>query len=208
MARPQQALALIEAHLQRTREADNPSQLLQMLYYKAWAHVELRQWQAAEVALVETQQLLQQGAGQRNLKSLIESCWAELALGRGDFALANQHVDAALSLAGHTSDKPERALVRILLLAADIALAQAQPSAAQRYASEALRIGERVARNPNGSADVGESLILLANAGAGVGPAAEQRKLLERALRCLQASLYAEHPLVREARARLKHLES
>jgi hypothetical protein len=79
---------------------------------------------------------------------------------------------------------------------------------AEKFANDALAISETVARGPDTSADVGEALLLLAKAKIELGAAQQARTLLERSVRCLTNGLNADHPLTREAQARLAKLRS
>jgi hypothetical protein len=67
-----------------------------------------------------------------------------------------------------------------------------------------LRVAEADARGPDTSADVGEALLLLAEAEAAQGRTTEAQPLLARAARCLTNGLGADHPLTREALALAK----
>jgi hypothetical protein len=203
MDRAPQALAILEAELERARRADDPAVLLQMLQLAAEAHLRLQQWDAAEYVLREAQQLVEQGTGPVQVKIQMEVRHAELALGRNDARGARRHIEAALALAGYGTPEPQHALTRALVSATSIALADGRLADAQKYASDALQISESVARRPDSSADVGESLLLLAKARAGSVPDADQRAWLERAVRCLSSGLRPDHSLTRAARAML-----
>jgi hypothetical protein len=86
-----------------------------------------------------------------------------------------------------------------------VALTLGRQADAQRYASDALRSSEQLARSANSSADVGEALLLAAQA-TPAAPAQEQRRRLERAVRCLSNGLRPDHPLTAEARRLLDGL--
>jgi tetratricopeptide (TPR) repeat protein len=203
MERAPQALAMLEADMGRARRAATPAVLLQMLQFAAAAHLRMQQWDAAENVLREAQQLVEQGAGTAPVNIQMEVRHAELALGRNDAGGARKHIEAGLALAGYGTPEPQRELARALVSATGIALADGRLADAQKYASDALTISESVARRPDSSADVGESLLLLAKARAGSAPDAKRRAWLERAVRCLSSGLRPDHPLTREARAML-----
>ena len=203
MERSAEALAILEADMERARRVDDPAVLLQTLQFAAAAHLRLQQWDAAENLLREAQQLVEQGAGAVPVNIQMEVHHAELALGRNDATGARKHIEAALALAGYGTPQPQRELARTLVSATSIALAGGRRADAQKYASDALRISESVARRVDSSADVGESLLLLAKARAGSAPDAQQQAWLERAVRCLSSGLRPDHPLTRTARAML-----
>ena len=200
MERAPEALAVLAADLDRARHADNPGMLLQMLQFQAAAHLRLRQWDAAEALLREAQPLVAQGAGSAHVNSQVEMHHANLALGRNDLASARQHIEVALQLAGYGTAEPQRTLTRVLLAASTIALAQGRSADAEKYSVEALRISQSVSRGPESSADVGESLLMLAKSRAAAAQPGSQRSLLELAVACLSSGLAADHPLTREAR--------
>jgi serine/threonine-protein kinase len=206
LERAPEALAMLEAEMERARRADSPAVLLQMLQLTAAAHLRLQQWDVAESVLREAQPLVEQRAGATHVNIQMEVRHAELALGRNDAGGARKHIEAALTLAGYGTPEPQRALARTLVSTATIALADGRLADAQKYASDALRISESVARRLDSSADVGESLLLLAKAQAGSGPDTKQRARLERAVRCLSNGLRPDHPLTREARAMLANV--
>jgi eukaryotic-like serine/threonine-protein kinase len=206
MERTTEALAIINRHSQRLRSADEPGNLLSFLQVTAHAHMQLGEWEASERALAEARSLLDQGGGSPEAMSHSEATLASIALRRKDIAGASRHIDAALSLSGYGSQKPERTLKGVLLIAARVALATNQRADAEKYATEALRISERVARRPDSSADVGQSLMLLAKATATTAPPATLRSMLERAAKCLSNGLHPEHSLTVEARTMLESI--
>jgi len=206
MGRAAQALAVLDEYMERVRQAQNPPQLAAMLQYKAWAHLELHQWQLAASALEELPPLLQAGVVDTNMSSLIEARWAELAVGRDDVAGAREHIERALAVAGYGKPQGERALPRILLLAGEIALAAGRDGDAEKLAGHALRMSENRARSALASADVGEALLLLDKTRAGKDAPQVRRVRLQRALECLRNGLNAEHPRVAETAALLRQL--
>jgi hypothetical protein len=168
-----------------------------------WAAIEARDLSRADSALREVQTLLDQGLGTASMRGQIELRRAQLSLLRHDPAAARQHADQALSHAGYQTAKPQRLLAMALIGAAKIALAIGQVPDAARFATEGLRLSEVVARTPYSSADVGESLLLLVKSMPESTPA-QRRKQLQRAVRCLDNGLGADHPLTVEANTLLK----
>jgi tetratricopeptide (TPR) repeat protein len=212
MERIEEALQLLDPNLQRIREADNAAALLQMLQTKAAVHLALHEWGAVERVLAEAQPLVEQEVGPPSLLSQVVAQRAEVALARNDPALARRHMATALSMAGYGTDHPERSLIRVLLSASGIELASGRIVDAERYASDALRSSEAIARGPTTSADVGEALLLLVKARVAAqsqdqGRAHDQhRALLERAVQCLINGLGPRHSMTLEARALLDKL--
>lgn len=204
MERIEAAAQVLDSNLQRVRDADNPAALLFMLHVKAAVHLARREWPLAERALEEAQPLVEQEAGPPSLLSQVAARRAELALARNEPAQAREHMARALSIAGYGTDQPERALIRVLMSASRIALASGRAGEAQKYASDALRSSEAIARGPTTSADVGEALLLLVKARATTHSLDQQRTLLERAVQCLGNGLGPTHSVTLEARGLLE----
>lgn len=203
MDRAQQALAVIDPHLERVRRDDNAVDLLYMLTVKATAHLALRDWAAAERVLREAQPLAEAEAGQPNVLAQVAARRAELAFARNDAAKAREAIAQALEIAGYQTDHPDRSLARVLLSAGTMALASGAVADAHEYAEAALDRSQAAARSSTSSADAGESLLLLAKVGAATESLAAQRPLLERAVQCLTNGLGAKHSLTLEAAALL-----
>ena len=89
---------------------------------------------------------------------------------------------------------------RLLITAADAALSEGRVADAEEYARTALQVSETIAHDPETSADVGESLLRLANALVAQGDYATAFPLLQRAEQCLSNGLGEEHPLTQRAR--------
>ncbi len=91
--------------------------------------------------------------GGAKMRSQLEMRRAQLALARRDLPSARQRIESTLALMGYGTDKPERALSKGLVVAADIVLQQGVAADAEKFASEALAIGEGVAptRDQRGS---------------------------------------------------------
>ena len=90
-------------------------------------------------------------------------------------------------------------LAPALALSSRIFLAEHRWADAERMSSAALALYQAQARDPAASADVGEILLLLARAQAGLGQSGAAADTARRALIPLQAALGATHPLTREA---------
>ena len=81
-----------------------------------------------------------------------------------------------------------------------VALARGDASGAASAAEEAVKIAEGLARVPGSSADVGEALLLRAQALLMQGHSSMARPLLERAIDALGSGLGPAHALTRRAR--------
>lgn len=199
MAQPTRALQALEGVLDRARATGNPHAIRQSLLLTGSALLQQGRWDEATAALDAAAWAAADGTGNRNAQAQIESLRARMGVARGDIEAARRHRDTALDFAGYRTQEPQRSLAGVLLVAAEVALAQDSGTDAQRFAGDALAISEAVASGPDMSADVGESLLRLAQAriasGAGVDAAS-----LERAVRCLTNGLQGNHPLTREAR--------
>ena len=128
---------------------------------------------------------------------------ALLELGRGNLESAQRHRVHSLELAGYHTQKPERVLIKVLLIAANVALAGGAAADAEQFARDALAIGESNTRGPYTSSDVGEALLRLAQARLSLGAKADAKPMLERAVKCLTNGLAPNHPLTVEARSLL-----
>ena len=88
---------------------------------------------------------------------------------------------------------------RYLSLAARVALAAGRPRDAQPLAAKALEIATRLARDPDGSAGVGEARLLLALARQATGDVDGARSAIRGAALALGRGLAPDHPLAIEA---------
>lgn len=196
MARPREALKVLEEVHDRARKSGDRFVLAQTLLGTGWAYIQVERWDDANRVLTEAASF----ESNSNTRSLIQSQLAQLDLLRGDLPSAHRHIESALQLAGYRTGKPLRALGRVLNMAARVALAESADAKSEQFARDALAISETVARGPDTSADVGEALLRLAQAKVSQGATGDVRVLLERALKCLTNGLSAGHPLTVEAR--------
>jgi Tfp pilus assembly protein PilF len=136
----------------------------------------------------------------RESRQSVAAVGVELALARGNLAMARSQADTLLSTMGYPQKRDVPLLEILLPTLTRIALAEGDSARAQSYATDALSIARGVARPGGHSADVGETLMLLCKARqlAGQPPV---RGDIDQAVGDLQASLGAGHSLTREARA-------
>jgi tetratricopeptide (TPR) repeat protein len=124
---------------------------------------------------------------------------AEMELARSRNDTAAEYIEAALLKFGYPGNTSGNGLVTALISASRIALAHGDADKATSFAEEALKLAESIARDPRQSADVGESLLTLAEARKTRGQDANARALLERAVEALSNGLGAEHALTKQA---------
>src|SRR4030095_10759397 len=98
---------------------------------------------------------------------------AELLRAQGELAKATQVIDTQLAAIGFPTAKPSAPLAAALRVAARVELESNDTAGAQERAADALAVSERMARDPAKSADVGEALLLLAQAQRANGQASE-----------------------------------
>jgi hypothetical protein len=92
-------------------------------------------------------------------------------------------------------------LATALRVAARVQLASGNAARAQQWAANAVAVSERLARDPSKSADVGEGLLLLAQAQRLLGQNAESAATARRAAQSLSGGLGEGHQLTQEALA-------
>ena len=129
------------------------------------------------------------------------------ALVRAETALAQDQKEEAQKFVDHARtylDKPSATTpfysIRLNRTAAIVALAKGDSTAADTFAAESLRIAESVARDASASADVGEALLLQAQAKIARGENESARPLLEQASTSLEGGLGTDHPLTQLAK--------
>jgi tetratricopeptide (TPR) repeat protein len=200
MGNTDSARDMLDGIVDRARQAGNPNGLEWALLSAGQLAIQEGRLDEASALLNEVLTPLAKGVGEVDARIFAESYAAELALARSDLEAAGRHRDRFLVLAGYQSRQPHRALHRVLLTAARIALAGGAASDAERFARGALIRAEAKARGPDTSADVGEALLRIAQARLLVDAGAAVQPILERAGRCLANGLNGTHPLALEAR--------
>ena len=150
---------------------------------------------------VETQH---QAAG-RSVRFFAESNahLADLDTQTGHPDEGRQRLETFLASQGYPLTPAPVALQPALLSAARVTLVLKDFRTAENYARDALRISESLARGPDTSADVGESLLVLARIERAEHHPMEARPMLTRALRCLTEGLGPDAPASVQAREEL-----
>jgi serine/threonine protein kinase len=203
LGRLQEGLDLARSASTRARSSGNTLWLVFALRAMCIAYVELGQLSDAESTIKETTIAVgTSSAKEQHFLGLLDRLRGLLELKRGDAAAALQSANVSLAaMAGSANGKPLDVHAS-LNLAARAALASGRPADGEHLARQMLDVAESVARGPDTSADVGEALLLLAEAEIAQGRATEAQPLLERATRCLTNGLGADHALTREALAK------
>lgn len=124
---------------------------------------------------------------------------AEVALAQGRLDESVLEAGRALERLGYPTLRRGAGLGSALLLQSRVQLAQGRVSEAAATASEALQSFERNARDPGGSADVGEALLALAHAQTARGDVVAATASLQRATDCLRRGLGPDHPMTIQA---------
>jgi eukaryotic-like serine/threonine-protein kinase len=124
---------------------------------------------------------------------------AELLLAQRALPRAAQVIEEELSAIGFATARDSVPLATALRVAARVQLASGNAARAQQWATHAVAVSERVARDPARSADVGEGLLLLAQAQRLLGQEAEAAASARRAVQSLSGGLGEAHQLTREA---------
>jgi tetratricopeptide (TPR) repeat protein len=124
---------------------------------------------------------------------------AQLALKRAEPAAAAEVIDAGLAKIGYPRAKESAALGAALRLGSRAQIVRSDRMRALQMAQAAVAVSEKVARDPAHSADVGEALLILAQAQQMRGPPEDAAATARRAHRALTHGLGGEHRLTREA---------
>jgi serine/threonine protein kinase len=205
LGRPQEAIDVARSASVRARSSGNNRWLIFALYRMSRGYMDLGQLPEAESTFQEMAAVLANGpATDPDYRGVLERLRGLLELRRGDAAAALQSAKASLAAVGPPASWKGRTTRGSLNLAASAELALGKNVDAEHFARQSLDINEKLARGPDTSADVGESLLLVAKAEIAQGRAAEAQPLLERAARCLTNGLGAEQALTREAQALAK----
>jgi hypothetical protein len=125
----------------------------------------------------------------------------QLTRAQGDLAGAASEAETLLQrMAAAYGSSASPNLLHALKLASQVALDRRDAEAAMRYADAAVALAGRMARRPTASADVGQALLLRAQARRALGDAALAAADLEAALPALTHGLGADHPDTAEGR--------
>lgn len=154
-------------------EASAQAKLLESEFLKANAHHQLarallgsKQLDAVEEKLDDAERIwrVNETANRDRLGDLLRTR-AELAMARGNYTAAREHIEAALGKMSYAPDQDlSPGASAALTTASKVYLQLGDVTKANESAREALALAERVARDPTASADIGDALLALGNA--------------------------------------------
>jgi eukaryotic-like serine/threonine-protein kinase len=140
--------------------------------------------------------------------SLAYAYLSDLDTDAGEPAAARARLEEFLRSQHYAESRTKVVLEPSLLSASRAAFALGDFAAARTYADDARTIAERAARSADSSADVGDTLMMLARIDLAVNRAADARPLIERAVRCYSSALGVDAPLTVQARDALRENHS
>ena len=164
------------------------------------AQVQVRRGQFTETEHQLSRQAESEAAAGRWPMLTPATILAALQRGRGAVTEAASTIEGNLPRLA-SSPVSSVALAAALREAAYIQLSAGDAGNALRFAGEAAEVSQRVARNPDASADVGEALLLVARAQRVLGRRAESVATARESAKALAAGLSEDHRLTREALA-------
>ncbi|MFC4311572.1 protein kinase [Steroidobacter flavus] len=154
-------------------EASSQAKLLDSQFLRANANHQLgrallgsKQLDAVEEKLADAEQLwMANENGNRDRLGDLLRTRAELAMARGNYEAARQFIEASLAKLSYAPDKDlSPGASAAFATASKIYLQLGDVDRSIASAKQALALAERVARDPSGSADIGDALLALANA--------------------------------------------
>ncbi|WP_129642610.1 serine/threonine-protein kinase [Peristeroidobacter agariperforans] len=166
LGRWDQALTVLE-------EASSQAKLLDSEFLRANAQHQLaralmgsKQFETVEAKLADAERIwMANETGNRDRLGDLLRTRAELAMARGDYDSARQFIDAALSKLSYAPGQDlSPGASAALTTASKIYLQLGDIDKSVASAREALALAERVARDPTGSADIGDALLALGHA--------------------------------------------
>jgi eukaryotic-like serine/threonine-protein kinase len=191
------------ANLAHTRADTNTE--MQARTWLAWSHIEGKRLADADAQLLAAERWFATSAHTRFLDR-VKLARAGWLLASNDAAAAAVVVSALLKGTGYPEKTTSSMLPGALRLASKIEWALGNSAEAERYANDALRITERSARDPNQSATVGQSHLLIAKARLLEGKKDTAKQALQQALPGLSAGLGEAHPLTLETHSLIASL--
>jgi serine/threonine-protein kinase len=199
-----QALAVVDRALAAATTSGNRFWQYRAMYVRAQALVHLGRSEGALKALDEVE------AAYRTDPVLYKIYLASVALVRaewlwrsGDVTGARRLVDDLMKDWNPAAPTPSPALRRVFLVAAELALAQADPAAAVIFAEAAVKEGTAAAADPTRSAHVGQAKLLLARAQRALARQDQALQNLSGAIVALGNGLGEDHAAATGARALL-----
>lgn len=140
----------------------------------------------AEAHLAEAQRIWRANEiANRDRLADLSRTLAEIEMARDRTTQARKLIDASLAQFGYPAADLAPGLAAALITASRIYLKSGNPGQAELFAADGLRIAERTAREPRESADVGEAMLVVAQARRAKGDLAGSAAPLERAVEAL-----------------------
>jgi tetratricopeptide (TPR) repeat protein/tRNA A-37 threonylcarbamoyl transferase component Bud32 len=202
LGQPQEALIWYGKALQVAEKEQNLNVQLYTYGNRARALIALQRLADAEADLNIIAELAKKDPG-ASLRPATRAqiTRAELLLAQGHVPEARRLLDSLLATGRNPKTGFGPSLGRALLLSSRIAIAQGRTRDAESDAREALSFAEKRARQPELSADVGEALLVLAQAQLAANDPAGAHQSAARAGVALSNSLGADHPFTHDAQA-------
>lgn len=197
LGRQQEGIEQARSAFTRAQAAGNTYWRLFALVAEGSGEIDSQRFPEAQATLDHLAAAIDKGsASDPDLLGVVDRLRGQLQFGRGEVQAALESANAALSATKDSENGPSRAS-RILAARASLVLGRAAD--AEDLARLALKTAESVARGPDTSADVGEALLLVAQAKIAQGRRGDVQPLLERSVRCLTNGLGVSHPRTKEA---------
>jgi tetratricopeptide (TPR) repeat protein len=202
LGKPQESLIWFDKGLDIAQKEKNLNVQLYARGYRARAMIALQRLADAEAELNTIAELAKKVPGASLPPvSRAQITRAELLLAQGHPGPAQNQLDPLIAKVRDPKGGLTSSLGAALLLSSRIAVAQGRSKDAETAAREALSFAEERARQSELSADVGEALLVLAEAQRAGNDASAARESAGRAVVALTNSLGADHPFTREATA-------
>ena len=187
-------LVWIERAISTAAAGNNRPAQLAAWISRAQAQLLLGRADAAAAALDAAERMaLANPAEHRHALRTTRLLRAQWRMAQGNAAQALEDIDRLLAEIGHPRVQLAPQLARALALKSRALLAAGAPVPALAAAREAVAAAERIAIEPQHSADVGDALMALAHAQRADGDAAGARATAQRAAAVLEASLGPRH---------------
>jgi serine/threonine protein kinase len=196
-----EAVRLTQSDVTRAAAVGNARQGALSEMIAARALIKLGREAEALQALARAEEVLR-GNPQGNARLLNEATLTRVDLmrSRGELAQARKTIDELLARAQYPSKKTTPGLGSLLYSAAKIALAQGDAASAERFATDAVPLAAKSARDASRSATVGQAVLNRAEALAALGRRDEAAREARTAELALAAGFSADHPDTLRAR--------
>jgi serine/threonine-protein kinase len=209
LGRVEEARAAVSGRADSLLASGAPVFAARTLMEEGAALMELKQPDRARPLLergIEIEMQYEKGDGSMRFLAESNAYLADIDVQSGHADAARQRLEKLLASYGYPRTPAQVPLRPALLSAARATLVLGDLRTAEAYARDSLRIAESVARGPDTSADVGESLLVLARIERAEHHLPEVRPLLSRALRCFIEGVGPDAPAAAQVRDELAQL--